>query len=133
MSPLLLPPAHGVAARVFRSLRGFPLRVALACATVLVLAFASAGVSAAASLERGVIDHVTDGDTVVLTKGKRIRLVQIDTPEIYFGTECWGKQASARAKVLLPPRTRVRLLGEPETDNIDDYGRELRYVIRLRD
>lgn len=29
------------------------------------------------------IDHVTDGDTVVLRNGQKVRLVQIDTPEVY--------------------------------------------------
>ena len=28
------------------------------------------------------IDHVVDGDTVALTTGARVRLVQIDTPEV---------------------------------------------------
>ena len=30
------------------------------------------------------IDHVVDGDTVDLTNGATVRLVQIDTPEVYF-------------------------------------------------
>ena len=30
-----------------------------------------------------VIDHVADGDTVALRNGQRVRLVQIDTPEVY--------------------------------------------------
>ena len=30
-----------------------------------------------------------------------MRLVQIDTPEVYFGTECYGRQASATTKRLL--------------------------------
>jgi endonuclease YncB( thermonuclease family) len=29
------------------------------------------------------IDHVSDGDTVVLRNGQRVRLVQIDTPEVF--------------------------------------------------
>jgi endonuclease YncB( thermonuclease family) len=49
------------------------------------------------------IDHVADGDTVVLENGQRVRLVQIDTPEVYFGTECYGREASALTKRLLPP------------------------------
>jgi endonuclease YncB( thermonuclease family) len=53
-----------------------------------------------------VIDHVADGDTVALRNGQRVRLVQIDTPEVYFGTECYGPQASATTKRLLPPGTR---------------------------
>jgi endonuclease YncB( thermonuclease family) len=34
------------------------------------------------------VDHVADGDTITLRNGQRVRLVQIDTPEVYFGTEC---------------------------------------------
>src|SRR6476619_4633985 len=79
------------------------------------------------------IDHVTDRDTVVLRNGQRVRLVQIDTPEVYFGTECYGPQASAITKRLLPPGTPVRLTTEPATDRVDQYGRLLRYVIRARD
>jgi endonuclease YncB( thermonuclease family) len=30
------------------------------------------------------IDHVVDGDTVVLRSGQHVRLVQIDTPEGLF-------------------------------------------------
>jgi endonuclease YncB( thermonuclease family) len=58
---------------------------------------------------------------------------QIDTPEVYFGTECYGPQASALTKRLLWPGTPVRLLPEPATDRIDDYGRLLRYVFRVKD
>ncbi len=79
------------------------------------------------------IDHVADGDTVDLRNGQKVRLVQIDTPEVYFGTECYGPQASALTKQLLPPGTAVRLSVEPATDRMDDYGRLLRYVVRARD
>ena len=79
------------------------------------------------------IDHVADGDTVDLTNGQRVRLVQIDTPEVYFSAECWGKEASAETKRLLPPGTLVRLTVEPATDRVDEYGRLLRYVVRARD
>ncbi len=79
------------------------------------------------------IDHVVDGDTVDLRNGAKIRLVQIDTPEVYFSAECYGRQASALTKHLLPPGTAVRLAAEPATDRVDEYGRLLRYVIRARD
>lgn len=79
------------------------------------------------------VDHVTDGDTVVLRNGQRVRLVQIDSPEVFFGSECYGHQASAAAKRLLPVGTEVRLLPELATDRVDDYGRLLRYVIRASD
>jgi endonuclease YncB( thermonuclease family) len=38
--------------------------------------------------------RVADGDTVTLGNGQRVRLVQIDTPEVYFGAECYGPTAS---------------------------------------
>src|SRR5262245_20693558 len=114
------------------AIRTTPLRPKVARRIVafllLALALATAG-SAKAAATYG-IDHVTDGDTVVLRNGQRVRLVQIDTPEVFFGTECCGPQASATTKRLLPPGTRVQLLAEPATDRVDAYGRLLRYVVR---
>ena len=101
-----------------------------ACGIAAVLA-PSAIASQQASVY--VIDHVADGDTVTLRNGQRVRLVQIDTPEVYFGTECYGPQASATTKAMLPPGTRVRLFPEPATDRVDQYGRLLRYVVRVED
>jgi endonuclease YncB( thermonuclease family) len=101
------------------------------CAAVLLLAPAAFGAAPSAHVYR--IARVIDGDTVALTTGARVRLVQIDTPEVYFGVECWGHQASAETKKLLPPGTLVRLAAEPATDRVDRYGRLLRYVIRVRD
>ena len=76
------------------------------------------------------IGHVADGDTVVLQDGSTVRLVQIDTPEVFFHEECFGEQASAETKRLLPKNTLVRLVRDPTTDSTDQYGRLLRYVIR---
>ena len=73
-----------------------------------------------------------DGDTIELNNGQRVRLVQIDTPEVYGGYECYGPAASAIAKRLLPAGTQVRLLNEPVSDPVDRYGRLLRYVVRAR-
>jgi hypothetical protein len=41
------------------------------------------------------------------------------------------RQASATTKRLLPAGTRVRLTVEPATDRVDDFGRLLRYVVRV--
>ncbi len=79
------------------------------------------------------VGHVVDGDTIDLGNGARVRLVQIDTPEVYFRPECYGRQASSATKRLLPHGTPVRLLPEPVTDRVDQYGRLLGYVIRARD
>jgi len=75
-----------------------------------------------------VVDHVADGDTIVLRGGITVRLVQIDTPEVYFHPECFGKQASAETKELLHRGTVVRLARDPATSSTDAYGRLLRYV-----
>jgi micrococcal nuclease len=104
-------------------------------AALAAWALCSCGVAAAAAPAAHVyrIARVVDGDTVDLTNGARIRLVQVDTPEVYFGVECYGRQASAETKKLLPPGTAVRLALEPATDRVDGYGRLLRYVFRVRD
>src|SRR5215831_11952415 len=93
----------------------------LLLAVLLVPATADARTSATGQVGR--IDHVADGDTVDLTSGAKIRLVQIDTPEVYFSPECYGRQASNLTKRLLPPGTLVRLAAEPATDRVDRYGR----------
>ena len=69
---------------------------------VIVVALVSA---ASAGSGRGVvfrIDRVTDGDTVVLRNEQRVRLVQIDSPEKFFGLECYAREASDAAERLLP-------------------------------
>src|SRR5215472_19118154 len=73
----------------------------LLLAVLLLPATAGAQTGAAGQLAR--IDHVADGDTVDLTNGAKVRLVQIDTPEVYFTPECYGSQASRLTKRLLPP------------------------------
>lgn len=102
-------------------------RLLAAVAAVAALAAPAAG----SAVER--IGHVTDGDTIVLADGARVRLVQIDTPEVFYGTECYGRAASAALERLLPPGTEVRLFSDPVLDQIDRYHRLLRYVVRVRD
>lgn len=105
--------------------------VALAAGAALGRAKPDGAAHANASVFR--ISRVVDGDTVDLSNGARIRLVQIDTPEVYFDSECYGREASALVKRLLPAGTGVRLFSEPATDRVDQYGRLLRYVVRARD
>ena len=44
----------------------------------------------------------------------------IDTPEVFFGAECYGPQASAATKRLLPSGARVRLLAERSHDELSE-------------
>jgi voltage-gated potassium channel len=107
------------------------LRPAIGLAAIVAAIAVVGPANAASPVYR--VDHVADGDTITLTNGQRVRFVQIDTPEVYFGVECYGRVASLRTKQLLPPGTAVRLTVEPATDRVDQYGRLLRYVIRARD
>jgi micrococcal nuclease len=76
------------------------------------------------------VDRIVDGDTIVVDDGSRVRLVQIDTPEVHGDPECYGEEASDESKRLLPAGTEVRLVRDPATDSVDAYGRLLRYVVR---
>lgn len=83
---------------------------------------------------RAKVVRVIDGDTVRVKprKGAKgtIRLLGIDTPEVYGGVECHGRRASRAAKKLLPRGTRVLLVSDPTQDLKDRYGRYLRYVVK---
>jgi micrococcal nuclease len=72
------------------------------------------------------VTKVTDGDTIRLGELGPVRVIGIDTPEVYGGVECFGREASSFAKRLLPLGTRVRYrVGVEERDR---YGRLLAYV-----
>jgi endonuclease YncB( thermonuclease family) len=76
-----------------------------------------------------VIARVIDGDTVALSNGKKVRLVQIDTPEL-GGGECYSQAARRALLRLTPVGSAVLLEADPELDRVDRYGRLLRYVKR---
>ena len=109
-------------------------RAALLLALLAFLLSAAASGSAGESrVAVARVTKITDGDTIRVDGGTRVRLVQIDTPEVYFDPECYGPEASAAAARLLPLGTVVRLVRDPATDSVDRYGRLLRYVVRARD
>lgn len=75
--------------------------------------------------------EVIDGDTVrVRVNGSRsdVRLIGIEAPEVYPGTECGGPAASRSLKQMLSPGEPIRLFVDPTQDRKDRYGRLLRYV-----
>ena len=71
--------------------------------------------------------YVYDGDTLRTTDDRRIRIVQIDAPELE--TDCYGRAARRALVRLAPPGTRVVLQHDPALDDVDRYGRLLRYVV----
>ena len=84
------------------------------------------------------VTHVVDGDTVDVRGAdggtERARLLGIDTPETVkpnTPVQCFGPEASARVKTLLPPGTRVAV--QRDTEARDRYGRLLLYVWRQSD
>ncbi|MEX0848446.1 MAG: thermonuclease family protein [Ilumatobacteraceae bacterium] len=81
--------------------------------------------------------RVVDGDTVEVDidgTREKVRLIGIDTPETVkpnSPVECFGPEASAFTKSLLPEGT--PLLLERDVEARDDYGRLLAYVYRAAD
>lgn len=82
--------------------------------------------------EHGRVIRVVDGDTVDVrvSTGRRVRvrLLGIDTPEVYGHLECGAREASTAMKRLLRPGARVSLVSDRSQDAVDRYGRILRYV-----
>jgi micrococcal nuclease len=73
------------------------------------------------------VQRVVDGDTVRLAGLGSVRLIGVDTPEVYGGTvECFGPEASAFAKAVLRRGVEVRY--RVGTEARDRYGRLLAYV-----
>ena len=66
-----------------------------------------------------------DGDTVELSGIGKARLIGIDTPEVYGGVECYGREASAYAKRQLDGERVSYTVGRDERDR---YGRVLVYL-----
>ena len=110
----------------------------------IALALAGTGCSHLTGRHRAIgspgaatIVRVVDGDTVVLQIGRvteHARLIGIDTPETVkpnTPVQCFGPEASARTKALLPPGTPVVVQRDAEAR--DRYGRLLIYLWRRKD
>jgi len=83
--------------------------------------------------EIGMVTKIVDGDTIdvdVNGEIKKLRLIGINTPETVDPrrpVECFGKEASARAREVLTGK-KIRLQADPTQQNVDKYGRYLRFV-----
>lgn len=75
------------------------------------------------------VDYVHDGDTLFVNlDGERVkvRLIGIDTPEVGDNFECYGDEATALARSLMPSGSTVWALADGGTH--DRYGRSLFYL-----
>lgn len=81
--------------------------------------------------------RVVDGDTIVVDVGgrqERVRMIGIDTPETKkpdTPVQCFGPEATANTKALLPEGTPLHL--ERDVEPRDAYDRLLAYVYRAGD
>ncbi len=100
--------------------------IVLAAACAVVLAPVS---GAAPTLTVATVAYVYDGDTLTLTSGYRVRLLQIDTPELGSG-ECYSRAARTALVNLVPAGSRIGLEADAALDKVDRYGRLLRYIHR---
>jgi len=99
-------------------------KLIITAALLVIGASISGGYTASAAT---TITKVYDGDTITLSTGEKVRLLQIDTPEL-SPTECYSKEARSALVSLLNAPGQLALKTDPKLDKVDRYGRLLRYV-----
>ncbi|MDV6277701.1 thermonuclease family protein [Rhodococcus erythropolis] len=76
-------------------------------------------------------EEITDPESTGVAGGcGRVRVLGIDTPETVkpdAAVQCWGPEASQWAHHILDG-AQVTLLTDPSADDVDKYGRSLRYI-----
>jgi micrococcal nuclease len=72
------------------------------------------------------IEYVHDGDTLFLQDGRKVRLLGVDTPEIGDAAECYGDEATALLRSMLPEGSHVRVLADVQP--LDRYERSLLFL-----
>ena len=83
------------------------------------------------------VEHVHDGDTLFLRTSRpnafvattdtvKVRLLGIDTPEVGDRAECFGDEATAQLRALLPDGSVTWITAD--RDPVDQYGRSLFYL-----
>jgi micrococcal nuclease len=107
-------------------------RVAALSAVAALAALAFTGAATSYDTQRSdvaLVSSVYDGDTLSLDDGRRVRLLQVDTPELGSG-ECFSRAARRALVQLAPIGKKIVLEIDPRLDRVDRYGRLLRYVRR---
>ncbi len=104
-------------------------KLLLAVLPVLLLAGLAGRAESRSSAALATVSRVADGDTIELRGGARVRLLQIDSPEVGMD-ECYSRASAKELRRLLPVGSSVELQSDPRLDKVDRYGRLLRYVFR---
>lgn len=91
--------------------------------TAILMMFTGATITSASA----VVLRVVDGDTIILNTGEKVRLLQIDTPEL-ASSECYGAEAREALTSLLNTKAVITLRDDPKLGKVDRYGRSLRYI-----
>ena len=99
-------------------------KVLVASALIAIGVTISGGYTASAAT---TITKVYDGDTITLSTGEKVRLLQIDTPEL-SPADCYGKEARAALVILLSTPGQLSLKTDSKLDKVDRYSRLLRYL-----
>ena len=99
-------------------------KILVTAALIAIGVSISSGYTASAAT---TITKVYDGDTITLSTGEKVRLLQIDTPEL-SPTECYGNEARSALVKLLNTPGQLSLKTDSKLDKVDRYGRLLRYV-----
>ena len=73
------------------------------------------------------VAKIYDGDTVTMADGMKIRLLQIDAPEL-AENECFAKESKTALVNLLAKKGTITLKADPASASFDRYGRALRYI-----
>ena len=75
--------------------------------------------------EKVRVSRVIDGDTIVVSGGRRVRYIGIDTPEVGDSPQLFGREATIFNEALVSGRTVVL---QSDVSNEDRFGRLLRFV-----
>lgn len=92
------------------------------------VATAAATLGSSDNRQKYLVTKVTDGDTIELSTGQKVRFVGIDTPETVDPRRpvgCFGKEASNENKKLVEGK---KVILEKDVSETDKYNRLLRYV-----
>ena len=104
-----------------------PLVTLVSAVLAAALLTACAESEVVVSEDEASVQRVADGDSIVLQGGDRVRLLQIDAPELGEG-ECYGRDAFEELERMLQPGDVIILEADPRLDRVDRYRRLLRYV-----